>query len=197
MQRIVRRAERRPRASASRPSGHATVLITVAVRWGIWPEVTEAKSPRDEMRRQIRSEIDEAFERIDVKLRDDGFALFLEAKTGDSEKGYENYLGMFEDSANLEVKAVQEKFDAVVSAERKGHKDYKLAISAQEIERIEKRLDAIRRGLPTDLFRGVFLVFRPMTESEWEDQNDRRTQHLRRLEQEAASGIEGLKREFQ
>lgn len=154
-------------------------------------------SPRDEMRRRIRADIDEVFEKIDVKLRDDEFSLFLEAKTGDPETGYERYAGMLEDSANLQVKAVKDKIDAVLAAERRGHRNYNLPVTSQEIESLEKRLDAIRVALPTDLFRGVFWKFKPMTESEWEKQRDRRSNYLRRLEQQAANGIEQLKREFQ
>ena len=57
-----------------------------------------ADTPREEMRRQIRSEIDASMERIDVKLREDDFALFLEAKTGDPEIrgiGLTNHLETF------------------------------------------------------------------------------------------------------
>lgn len=151
---------------------------------------------REEMRCQIRSDIDQALEQIEVALHNDEFALFLEAKTGDAKKGYENYPGIFEDSANLQFKAVQAKIDAIISAEIKGHRDFELPITAQEIERLERRLEAIRVALPTDLFRGVFWTYRPITESEWENQKDRRIQFLQRLENHAANGIMELKREF-
>jgi hypothetical protein len=170
---------------------------TMPRRGSLTQQPQDEASPRDEMRRRIRSDIDEAFEQIDVKLRDDEFALFLEAKKGDPKTGYERYAGMFEDSASLQVKAVQDKIDAILTAESRGHKSYNLPVTSQEIESLEKRLDAIRIALPTDLFRGVFWTFKPVTESEWEKQRDRRSNYLRRLEQQAANGIGQLKREFQ
>lgn len=157
---------------------------------------SETRTRREEMRRQIRAETDEAFERLDVKLDRDRFSLYLEAKTGDPTHGYDNYPGLIEDSANLEVSAVREKIHALISAEKRGHREFKLAVTAQEIAQIHKRLKAMIAALPTDLFKGVFMTYRPVTETEWEAQQERRVQYLKRLEEDAVRGINELKQEF-
>lgn len=157
---------------------------------------SETRPPREDMRRQIRAETDEAFEHIDTKLHDDRFSLFLEAKTGDPTHGYENYLGLSEDSASLKVSAVREKIDALNLAGKRGHRAFKLAVTAQEIAQIEKRLEAMIAALPVDLFGGEFLIYRPVTETEWKAQQERRGQYLNRLREDVVRGINGLKKEF-
>lgn len=154
------------------------------------------RTPREEMRRQVRAETDEAFERIDTKLHKDRFSLFLEAKTGDPTHGYENYLGLAEDSASLQVSAVRHKIDALVSAEHRGHREFRLAMTAQEIAQIETRLEAMVVTLPVDLFSGEFLIYRPVTEAEWKAQQERRGQYLNRLREDIVRGINGLKEEL-
>jgi len=144
------------------------------------------------MRRQIRAETDEAFERIDTKLHEDRFSLFMEAKSGDPTHGYENYLGLTEDSAGLQVSAVREKINALTLAEEGGHRAFKLAVTAQEIAQIEKRLEAMIVALPVDLFNGEFLIYRPVTETEWKATQERRGQYLNRLREDVVRGINEL-----
>ncbi len=157
---------------------------------------SETRAPREKMRRQIRTETDEAFERIDDKLFKDRFGLFLEAKTGDPTHGYENYPGLIEDSVSLEVSAVREKVDTLISAEERGHMAFQLAVTAQEITKIERRLEVTIVGLPVDLFRGAWSKYKPLTEAEYEAHMERRVQYLNRLREEAVRGINGLKEGF-
>ncbi len=156
-------------------------------------EQTDTRRPRDEMRLQIRANTDEAFELIDTKSHDDSFALFMEAK---SKLKYTELAGLTEDSASLRISAVREKINALFVAEEEAHRKFELAITPQEIERIEKRLEVMIVADTIDLYGGEFLVYRPLTEAEWEAEQERRGQHLDRLRREIVLQIEKLKEEF-